>query len=109
MSSTFFSEKQHAKILIFSLPLVSMDYSLQHPEIESYIVSFLPGETANKCQLIMINDDDVLETDEVFSMSLTTDSLVADLSPAMATVTIIDNDGGLHFLCNTRCQNLPSY
>ena len=81
-----------------------MDYSLQNPEIESYIVSFLPGEAANKCQLIIINDDDVLETDEVFSMSLTTDSPVADLSPAMATVTILDNDGGLHFLCNTRCK-----
>ena len=71
-----------------------MDYSLEHPEIESYIVSFLPGETTSKCQPILILEDSVLEGDEVFSMTLTTESPVADLSPALATVTILDNDGG---------------
>lgn len=71
-----------------------MDYSLEHPEIESYIVSFLPGETTSKCQPILILEDSVLEGNEVFSMTLTTESPVADLSPALATVTILDNDGG---------------
>ena len=71
-----------------------MDYSLEHPEIESYIVSFLPGETTSKCQPILILEDSVLEGNEVFSMTLTTESPVTDLSPALATVTILDNDGG---------------
>ena len=76
--------------------LVEMDYSLQHPEVESCTVSFLPGETTNECQIILILEDTVLEETEIFTMSLTTNSPVADLSPAMATVNILDNDGGLH-------------
>ena len=70
-----------------------MDYSLQHPEMESYSVSFLPGETTDECQLVFILEDTVLEENEVFSMSLTTGSSVVDLSPDVATVTILDNDG----------------
>ena len=74
-----------------------MDYSLQHPEIESYVVSFLPGDSVKKCRPILIFDDNVLETNEVFSMVLTTDSPIADTNTDLATVTILDNDGGLLF------------
>lgn len=69
-----------------------MDYSLEHPEIESYMISFLPGGTTNECRQIFILEDTILEETEVFSMVLTNDSPVVDLNPEIAIVIILDND-----------------
>ena len=74
------------------LHTVGMDYSLQQPGQQSYSISFLPGEMSDECRSVLILEDSVLEEDEVFTMSLQTTSLVADLNSSVATVTINDNE-----------------
>ena len=46
-----------------------------------------------QCRNISIVDDRVLESDEVFSVILTTVDLSVVLSPNITTVLIMDNDG----------------
>ena len=46
-----------------------------------------------QCRNISIVDDTALESDEVFSVILTTVDLSVVLSPNISTVLIIDNDG----------------
>lgn len=46
-----------------------------------------------QCTDIPIVNDSILENDESFSINLTTDVLSVILSPNLATVVIIDNDG----------------
>lgn len=46
-----------------------------------------------QCTDIQIVNDSILENDESFSINLTTDVLSVILSPNVATVVIIDNDG----------------
>ncbi|MEO6033813.1 MAG: Calx-beta domain-containing protein, partial [Verrucomicrobiota bacterium] len=58
---------------------------------------FLPGETA-KAIVIPIIDDVLVEGNESFTVRLTNPATgVALGNPAIATVTIIDNDAGLRF------------
>ena len=73
-----------------------MDYALQQPGVESYTVFFGPEGGTSECVLISILEDSISEGMEVFSLVLETDSPVTDLSPDVANVTIIDNDGRLH-------------
>ena len=49
--------------------------------------------TPQQCRNISIVDDTSLESDEVFSVNLTTVDLSVVLSPNISTVLIIDNDG----------------
>ena len=57
---------------------------------------FLPEGTITQCVPISILDDTIFEQNEVFSLILETDSPVVVVDPDVATVTIIDNDGGPH-------------
>ena len=49
--------------------------------------------TTQQCRNISIVDDTALESDEVFSVNLTTVDLSVVLRPNTSTVVIIDNDG----------------
>ena len=49
--------------------------------------------TPQQCRNISIVDDTALESDEVFSVNLTTVDLSVVLSPNISIVLIIDNDG----------------
>ena len=59
-------------------------------------VTFNPANQADlQCSDITVDDDLICEADETIPVSLTTaeDPNEVQLSPASATVTIIDNDG----------------
>ena len=56
--------------------------------------------TPRQCRNISIVDDTALESDEVFSVNLTTVDLSVVLSPNISTVLIVDNDG----MCVHNCE-----
>lgn len=56
------------------------------------ITDFLPTDSNKKCVNISITDDNFVEANESFTLSLTTMESAVSLSPSVATVTIIDND-----------------
>ena len=57
------------------------------------VLTFSPGVNESCTTIIPIVDDSVLESDEVFSVTLSTTDSDVSLDPASATVTILDNDG----------------
>ena len=60
-----------------------------------YTVTFLAGVTSVPFN-VSITDDNVLEDDENFSLTIDTSSLPSNVTvdnPSQATVTIVDNDG----------------
>ena len=66
-------------------------------EVTDYtLVSLLPvtfTSTTTLCLTFDFNDDDILETDESFSVDITDFGGAAAGTPTGATVTIEDNDG----------------
>ena len=59
-----------------------------------YTVTFPAGQTTTTLN-IPINDDDILEIDENFMLTINQTSLPTDVThgnPGQATVTIVDND-----------------
>ena len=59
---------------------------------EDIVIS--PGQQS-ECIDIPIMDDDILESDEMFSISLTSDQLGVNTGVSEATVTITDNNSKL--------------
>ena len=57
------------------------------------VLTFSPGVNESCTTVFPIVDDSVLESDEVFSVTLSTTDSDVSLDPASATVTILDNDG----------------
>ena len=60
-----------------------------------YNVTFAGGATEAQFD-VMINDDNILEGNENFNLTIMASSLPSRVSignPAQATVTIVDNDG----------------
>ena len=57
---------------------------------------FLRDNTRH-CFNVSILDDDINEPEKEFLVMLTTSDSHVDLSPNMATITIIDNDGKYQF------------
>ena len=57
------------------------------------VLTFSPGVNQSCTTIIPIVDDSVLESDEVFSVTLSTTDSDVSLDPISATVTILDNDG----------------
>ena len=84
-----------------------MDYSLQQQGVQSYFISFLPGEMSDECQFVIILEDSALEQNEVFTISLQSTSPVADLNPSVANVIIIDNEGIIMFIFMSYVANIP--
>ena len=71
------------------MPTANDDYS---PVNEDVVIS--PGQQS-QCIDIAILDDDILESDETLSISLTADQLGVNIDVSEATVTITDNDSKL--------------
>ena len=70
-----------------SLSGITRDYTATSRQL-----TFEPAGAARQCINITIEDDDILEHDETFNVTLTVDTdSVAVLTPA-AVVTILDND-----------------
>ena len=68
-----------------------MDYTF--PDM---VVTF-DGSQSELCVTLMTTDDSVYEFDETLELQLSTSSMsVVSLTPSMATVTITDNDIGMH-------------
>ena len=61
--------------------------------MQSYTITFLPGEMHSVCQTILILEDNHLEESEQFFLILETTNPVVNLDPSMSTVSILDNDG----------------
>ena len=57
------------------------------------VLTFSPGVNESCTTIIPIVDDSVLESNEVFSVTLSTTDSDVSLDPISATVTILDNDG----------------
>ena len=77
--------------VFLSCTIVGVDYQSQEAG-ESFSISFMPGEIADKCEMVVIIDDNLFEGNEVFTMILQNTSAVAKLDPCNTTVIIIDND-----------------
>ena len=73
-----------------------MDYNSLPTEL-----MFQPTETA-RCISVVINNDEILENDETFQVTLLSGISGLILSPPVATFTIRDNDGALTLLCQHR-------
>ena len=71
------------------MPTANDDYS---PVNEDVVIS--PGQQS-QCIDIAILDDDILESDETLSISLTADQLGVNIDVSEAIVTITDNDSKL--------------
>ena len=57
------------------------------------VLTFSPGVNESCTTVFPIVDDSVLESNEVFSVTLSTTDSDVSLDPISATVTILDNDG----------------
>ncbi len=58
-------------------------------------------DNATRCVNISILDDDSLEGDQTFTLTLTSvDFIDVMLGTDMTTITIVDNDGGGHNKCS---------
>ena len=73
--------------LLLLLYTAGVDY-----EITSVDLLF-DADTATVCVRIPVDDDNILEEEERFDISLTTNDTAITLSPEEQSVTIIDNDG----------------
>ena len=51
-----------------------------------------PALGSTYCVPVTINDDDLVEGDEVFQVSLTTNDTAIDLATTEAEITIVDDD-----------------
>lgn len=59
---------------------------------------FRPNSSLEQCVDISIANDDILEGSEILFVELTTSDPDLILDPAIATVSIMDNDGKLNML-----------
>jgi hypothetical protein len=58
------------------------------------VVTF-DGSESEMCVMLLTTDDSIYEFDETFDLQLSTSSVAVSLNPAMATVTINDDDIGI--------------
>ena len=80
-----------------------MNYPGEDYNISMSVLSFLPGSLSGSvlCLDISITDDDRVEYDETFNITLTVDNPLDTINgnnTAQADVAIVDNDGVFLFL-----------
>ena len=60
--------------------------------------SFIPGfQTARQCTNVQVLNDNILESDETFSVTLSSTDGSVNFANQSSVVTIIDNDGQSNF------------
>ena len=74
---------------IFLCPTANNDYS---PVNEDVVIN--PGEQSECIEIPIVNDD-ILESDETFSILLTSNQIGVNVDVSETTVTIMDNDSKL--------------
>ena len=70
------------------------DYTFSDADLTAFTGA---NEVQRRCVDVTILEDDIVESDEVLTLSLATAAARTELTPAVATVTIEDNEEGLGF------------
>ena len=67
----------------------------------SVSLTFLPGSVpgVQECTQIEIIDDQLVESNEAFTISLSSTDTEINLAPGNGSVTILDNDGTFSYSC----------
>jgi len=59
--------------------------------------------SSSGCIVISITNDGTVEGDESFTVGVSTTDTAVSISPSIATVVIVDNDGGFNTIHNHGC------